>query len=646
MDFFTSQEASRRRTRRLLMIFALACVLIMMAVVVVIGALFAAADGTLEWLLSDPFGWLRANASLVIATAIITLAVIGLSSAYRSARLSTGGGDIARALGGTEIAHDTTDPLRLRLRNVVEEMAIAAGVPVPETFVLENEGGINAFAAGFAPGDAAVAVTRGCLEQLNREELQGVVAHEFSHILNGDMRLNIRLMGILFGILVIGLLGRMLLHGGRLGAVRMSTGRRGGGGGGGAALILVGGLALVVIGSIGVLFGRLIRAGVSREREFLADASAVQFTRSNQGIAGALKKIGGLDDGSHLTATDTEEVGHMLFARGNRAYRNLFATHPPLEQRLAALGVCVSATPGAGTRQASAAMTDDTRVSGFAAGGVSAQVGQFDASHVAYAESLRERLPEVLADAAHSRESAPLLVLALLMHSAAAVRARQLAMLAGQLGKARCQRVESLASLVAQQGRTMRLPLLDIAFVSFKERPEGELRFYQSLARRLADTSGEVELFEYCLLKLLELYLDQARAPASAQADRVGAQAGRRAVADLLLIIAQHGGGDAQAAEQAYQAGAEGFREALGQAVKLPDFAQVSDWQPRLDAALLAAAGLPGSIQRATVTALAAVITHNDHVSVAELELLRVVCAALECPLPPQLPRAGDEQVT
>ncbi|MCC5869839.1 MAG: M48 family metalloprotease [Gammaproteobacteria bacterium] len=646
MDFFTSQEASRRRTRRLLMIFALACVLIMLAVVMVVAALFAAADGTLGWLLEDPPAWIRTNASLVIVTALITLAIIGLSSAYRSARLSTGGGDIARALGGTEIAHDTTDPLRLRLRNVVEEMAIASGVPVPETFVLENEGGINAFAAGFAPGDAAVAVTRGCLEQLNREELQGVVAHEFSHILNGDMRLNIRLMGVLFGILVIGMLGRMLLHGGRFGAVRVRTGRSGSSGGGGAALILVGGLALVVIGSIGVLFGRLIRAGVSRQREFLADASAVQFTRSNQGIAGALKKIGGLTEGSHLTATDTEEVGHMLFARGNRAYRNLFATHPPLEQRLAALGVSATAAAGAGARQASAAMSDDTPVSGFAAGGVSAQVGQFDAGHVAYAGALRERLPTGLADAAHSRESAPLLLLALLMHRSAAIRARQLAMLAGQLGEARCRRVESLAELVAQQGRAMRLPLLEMAFVSFKERPDGELRFYQGLARRLADASGEVELFEYCLLKLMELYLEQARAPSRAQAARVGAQAGRRAVADLLLIIAQKGGNDAQTSEQAYRAGVAAFREALGRAPDLPDYMPVSDWQPRLDAALLAAAGLPEAIRRATVTALACVITHNNHVSVAELELLRVVCAALECPLPPQLPRAGSEQVT
>ncbi len=645
MDFFTSQEASRRRTRRLLMVFALACVLIMVAVVVVVSALFAAADGTLEWLLVEPTTWLRANASLVLATALITLAVIGLSSAYRSARLSTGGGDVARALGGTEIAHDTTDPLRMRLRNVVEEMAIASGVPVPETFVLEGEGGINAFAAGFAPGDAAIAVTRGCLEQLDREELQGVVAHEFSHILNGDMRLNIRLMGILFGILVIGMLGRMLLHGGRFGAVRVGAGRRSGNGGGAAALVLIGGLALVVIGSIGVLFGRLIRAGVSRQREFLADASAVQFTRNNRGIAGALKKIGGLTEGSHLTATDTEEVGHMLFARGNAAFRNLFATHPPLEQRLAALGVTVSTAASAEPARSSAAWGDDTPVSGFAAAGVSAQVGQFDAEHVAYAEGLRARLPAPLADAAHSREAAPLLVLALLLHGTRGVRARQIAMLAGQLGEARCRRVESLARLIDEQGRAARLPLLDIAFVTFKERPEGELRFFKGLAHRLADTSGEVELFEYCLLKLLELYLDQARAPARAQAPRVSAQAGQRAVAELLQIVAQHGGDDERAARQAYAVGAQAYEDALGRALKLPEYTPVSDWQPRLDAALLAAAGLPAPYRRATVTALASVITHDHEVIVAELELLRVVCAALEWPLPPQLPRAGDEQV-
>jgi Zn-dependent protease with chaperone function len=646
VDFFSAQDASRRTTRRLLLVFALACTLIMIAVVAVIATLVAATDGTVDWLWRDPWAWAGEHVTLIGITALITLATIGIASAYRTARLSQGGGDVARALGGTEIAPDTQDPLRLRLRNVVEEMAIASGLPVPEIYVLENEAGINAFAAGFSPADAAVAVTRGCLEQLDRDELQGVVAHEFSHILNGDMRLNIRLMGVLFGILVIGLLGRMLLHGGRIGTLRSRTSRRGGGGGGAAALILVGGLALMLIGSIGVLAGRLIRAGVSRQREFLADASAVQFTRNNAGIAGALRKIGGLDSGSHLTATDSEEVAHMLFARGGAAFRNLFATHPPLAQRLAALGDSRgTAASGDMPRAARQATAGDARVAGFSASGVSAAVGQFDADHVAYAHALREGLPAALVDAAHSRESAPLLVLALLLHETPQVRERQLALLDTQLGQARSERLAVLAELTAGQGRTRRLPLLDIAFPAFKERPANQLAFHLQLATRLAETSGDIELYEYCLLKLIALYLAQAQAPARSQAPRTGTSAGHEAVATLLAVVAMKGGHDAQTARRAYEEGCRAYEEKLGKQVSLSAYKPRTDWHSRLDAALEAAAGMPSALRRAAVSGLAAAITHDDHVSIAELELLRVVSAALECPLPPQLSLEVSEQV-
>ncbi|MBK7012076.1 MAG: M48 family metallopeptidase [Xanthomonadales bacterium] len=257
----------------------------------------------------------------ILATSLGVIAVIGLATLYRISTLRGGGSAVARQLGATPIAVDTTDFAYRRLRNVIEEIAIASGVPVPEIFVLEQETAINAFASGYSPADAAVTVTRGCLDKLTREELQGVIAHEFSHLLNGDMRLNIRLIGVAFGILVLAIIGRKIAQ-----TTADSRARDGG-------LIIAFGIALLAVGYIGVFFARIIKASISRQREFLADASAVQFTRQTDGIAGALKKIGGLSDGSRLTSHDGEEVAHMLFGDGV-GYSALFATHPPLVDRI------------------------------------------------------------------------------------------------------------------------------------------------------------------------------------------------------------------------------------------------------------------------------------------------------------------------
>ena len=226
-----------------------------------------------------------------------TLALIGGGSLYRVASLAGGGHSVAEMMGGRPLSSQTTDPDERKILNVVEEMAIAAGTPVPPVYLLEQEDGINAFAAGYAPGDAVIGVTRGCIQDLTRDELQGVIAHEFSHILNGDMRLNIRLIGALYGILLISMTGWIIF---RSTAYGNSYGSRRDGDRRGSNPWPLVGLALYVLGYIGVFFGNLIKAAVSRQREFLADASAVQFTRNPDGIAGALKKIGALAEGSRV----------------------------------------------------------------------------------------------------------------------------------------------------------------------------------------------------------------------------------------------------------------------------------------------------------------------------------------------------------
>src|SRR5690554_5144476 len=373
MNFFEQQAQARRSTTRLVVLFAMAVVGIVLAIDLAVAAV------------AGP------NWGLLAFTTLATLAVIGLGSLYRLASLRGGGDSVALQFGGTPVPQDTTDASLRRLRNVVEEISIASGVPVPSLYVLENEAAINAFAAGYSPDDAAVAVTRGALDRLNRDELQGVIAHEFSHILNGDMRLNIRLMGVLFGILVLALIGRKIIEGSR------GRGSRGAGG------VLVAALGLMVVGYIGLFFARLIKAGVSRRRESLADASAVQFTRQTAGLAGALKKIGGYEAGSYLRAADPEEVSHMLFSPGARL-ASLFATHPPLTERIRALDpsfreedyvrvgftdqrAAAAAEPASGAQAFAAAAA--APVAGRRSDSIAASMGRPDASQVALAQSLR-----------------------------------------------------------------------------------------------------------------------------------------------------------------------------------------------------------------------------------------------------------------
>ncbi len=237
--------------------------------------------------------------------------------------MSAGGSAVAESLDGRLIASNTNDPDERKLLNVVEEMSIASGVPMPKVYVLDNEDGINAFAAGHTPSDAAVAVTRNCMTKLSRDELQGVIGHEFSHILNGDMRLNIRLIGILFGIFCIATIGRILLY------TRSSNSRD-------KNPLPIIGLLLLVIGSLGVFFGRLIQAAVSRQREFLADASSVQFTRNPAGLSGALQKIGGY--GSLMESPHASDASHLFFASGlTDSFFGAMATHPPLDARIRAI---------------------------------------------------------------------------------------------------------------------------------------------------------------------------------------------------------------------------------------------------------------------------------------------------------------------
>jgi Zn-dependent protease with chaperone function len=640
VDFFARQEQSRRTTRYLVVLFSLAFLACALATATVIAFLFELLprlDTPLLSTTADQFGP-HANIGAFLGIMGGTMALMGIASAYRSATLARGGAGVARMLGGTEVQADTTDPLHRRLLNVVEEMSIASGVPVPDVFVLEAEPGINAFAAGLQPSDAAVAVTRGALERLNRAELQGVIAHEFSHILNGDMRLNQRLLGFSFGILVLALAGRWML--------RSSTYmRRGRDRSGSAALAL--GVALTVIGAIGVFFSRLIKAAVSRQRETLADASAVQFTREPSALAGALKKIGGYT--ATLSSADSEEVAHMLFGTGSNAFRGWFATHPPLVERIRALepGFDAAQFPRADAVPPQAQTWQDrlrTQELGASAAAGAAEpiierAGRIESASVGVA--LRNALPEALDHAAHSHESSLLLILAMACNPHDAEHERQLRLIEQRLGTQRAALWLRLQRELERLDPRLRLPLLELSIPALKQRPDEQLAFLFDLLQQLSSMHSEYSLFDFVLPRVLDAYLGGRASAHLRRAARHSSLSDTQAADQLLQAVAAFGHDDAQTAHAAYAAGIAALGQAPGTATAVALPVADGDLLHALDRALARLALRHTRGKRALLEAVLATIRFDRQIRTEELELFRAIAATLDCPMPPLLPPAA-----
>ena len=639
MNFFDAQDRARRSTRWLVIVYVIATALIVAGVTLVVAVAFHMVGET-----GRP-----ADPSILVATAILaTLLIIG-ATVYKTARLSSGGGRVAIDMGGTLVPADVHDPLRRRLRNVIEEMAIASGVPVPEIYVLEQEMSINAFAAGFTPGDAAIAVTRGTLEILDRDELQGVIAHEFSHILNGDMRLNIRMMGVLFGIMVLGIIGRLILRSGYYSGLASSRRNRN------APVIMIVGLGLAVLGWIGLFCARLVKAAVSRQREFLADASAVQFTRQSEGIASALKKIGGYTAHSYIRSTDPEEVSHMLFAGGISRLTSLFATHPPLIERIQALDpgfreddypVVAEQMRSGATRHASGEGQARGLVEEQAAAGTRAEqrtlpasipdaVARPDPQQLAFAGQLRRSIPSEIYAAAHSPEQAWVLALALALDLNTLHAERQLRFVDEQLGVERGQQVRRYFGQISKIGAVYRLPILEIAFPALKRRPVPQLEYLLELVRRLIELDGEVDLYEYCFFRVLTNSLEQAEDPSGRRKRRRSTKkAVRQAAIDLLRTVARHGHSSAEARASAFRAGAAEFGQWASDAEYGDETLQTV---PVLDRSLTVLARTNSAGRKSLLQAVGKTVSHDGKMSVPEAELLRAICASLDCPLPPIL---------
>ncbi|MEO6244802.1 MAG: M48 family metallopeptidase, partial [Opitutaceae bacterium] len=526
--------------------------------------------------------------------------------------------------------------------NVVEEMSIASGTPMPAVYVLDEEPAINAFAAGLTTNDAVVAVTRGTLEKLNREELQGVIGHEFSHILNGDMRLNLRIAATIFGILVLGLAGRGILWSLRYARVRSREKN----GGGIVVAMLAAGLALLIVGYVGYFFGRLIQAAVSRQREFLADASAVQFTRNPGGLSGALKKIGGYALGSSLQSGKSAAIGHFFFAQGFRSnFGGLWATHPPLAERIRAIDpqfdgkmfdppevVDVGRESFVTAGLAPARPAPPRSLPTSAAPNAVAAIGSLTPAQIAGAQAILDATPDRLRLAAQTTSEARLLAFGLLLDDDPAVRAKQRTLIGTKNGAETLRQLAALEPDLQRLRSEHKLPLLQIALPALRQIPAASLDAFLETLDDLVHADEHVSPLEFALQKMLTRALALGQKPGAAVVQIHSFNAVTAEISVVLSALAHASTADATSAAQAFAAGAAQLQLVEAQLKFVPAAASTL---ATLDNALdqLAVASLP--IKHRTLVAASHVVIADGQLLPAEGELLRAIAVALDLPMPP-----------
>jgi Zn-dependent protease with chaperone function len=668
-DFFDRQDEAHKKTGRLIALFVLAVALIILSIYAAFTAIIVAATKHHGVQVNQVV-----DIGRFVGVSAIVLIVILSGSLYKIAALREGGSAVARLLGGEPLDPGTVDLAERRLLNVVEEMALASGVPVPTVYILSAEHSINAFAAGFDPSNAVIAVSRGCLDYLTRDELQGVIGHEFSHILNGDMRLNVRLIGVLHGILLIGLIGYTII---RYGGSSSSSSRRSSDDkkDSGTQIFLLG-LALLIIGYVGVFFGRLIKAAISRQREFLADASSIQFTRNPEGIGGALKKIGGLAEGSRIENANAEQACHMFFGQGVSAWLEALATHPPLVTRIrridpnfdgrfpevVPLDAAQADAPTRGVAHVGRGpeflrRAVSTAVLGGMAEGPSsaepfialnsqaavASVGAPTEEHVAYADDLLASLPAPVLAAARDPFAARALVYALLLDSANNVRQAQLAHLDQHDAEGTLAEVLKLEPIIGELGAHAQIPIVDLALPALRRLSPPQYSTFRANIDTLTAADQQLSLFEFVLRRMLLRHLDRHfgnRTPAKVRYSSIGQVANDAAlVLSVLAYVGQESDADAG---RAFEAGARRLGNA-GSALSLLDKGACS--LAALDRVLDRLADGSPTVKRGVLDASTACIAADGRVSLEEGELLRAIADALDCPMPPLVGAAVPNEV-
>ena len=663
MDFFERQRQAKKKTGVLVFLFCVAVLLISLLNFLIIAAVIPLAGrnkGELDFsTLQDPM--------LALWVVLGTFVIICLASLFRKSQLSGGGSSIASMMGGRLVNMATTDPDEQKLMNVVEEMAIASSVPMPEVYVMDGEKGINAFAAGSTVDDAVIGVTDGCMRRLQRDELQGVIAHEFSHILNQDMRLNFHLVAVVFGLLVLALLGRLMMEIGF-----NSSGRRSSKEGGGAGVLIgISGAAIMASGYLGVFMGNLIKSAVSRQREYLADSSAVQFTRNPEGLSGALKKIGALSSASRLVSPHADEASHMFFGNGMRkSWFSITSTHPPLLERILLLepsfdgdysevkfderrsptakskaskqqplpGITI---PGVGDTLGQAlppvvmglAAVGQAQVEVVSAGTIADSIGNPTPEHVDFAAALLKSLPEAVREAARDTHDACALIFALLLDKRdEAVRQKQLGQVKDLFGDQMAKATLKLSGDVAKLDPRAKLPVADLAIGALRRMAREQFDYFTHLLETLAAADEQIDLFEFSLSKLVIRHLEpnflkERKKPAQVYSlKRFGHEC-----SVLISSLACTAGSDAETMQTAYQAGAAH----LAAATKLNQLPAAECGLQELDQSLVALVGVGPNLKRQLIEAAAATVSADGYLQIQEAELLRAISDSLNCPMPP-----------
>ncbi|MGR2740269.1 M48 family metallopeptidase [Billgrantia sp. Q4P2] len=624
MDFFGAQERARRLTVWLVVLLFMAVVGMIGAAVVVVALAMALLDGGQAG--ADPLA--RALDPLLLGgVALGVLLVVAAGSLVRHLQLRAGGPAVAEALGGRALNGDTRDPDERRLLNVVEEMAIAAGLPVPAVYLLD-EPGINAFAAGHTPQNAAIGVTRGAIRCLTRDELQGVIAHEFSHVLHGDMRLNMRLIALLYGILVIGLVGRMLLRGT---AVRHVA--RGARQNNGRAVLLGAGLALMLVGFIGTLCGNLIKAAVSRQREFLADASAVQYTRNPAGLADALKRVAAHAHGSELRATRAEEFSHLYFSRGLPGLRGLTATHPPLTTRIRRLEpewdgrlpeprAASEAVAETGSRERAAPVRPAQAAA--LTGALALRVGEPRGEDLQQARGALAGIDPVLLEAAHDPYAARAVIYGILMGAEPSSRARQREALVEAALPDVLAELDRLEKPLAEVRPGQRLALIELCLPLLRQLSVAQYARFRDCLERMMAAEHDPGALQWALHRLVVVGSEGA----------VHHRGRRQTLAQLEAPVARLLSSLALAGSDDETRAAKAFREAADTLGLSMTFHSQPAAPHELDWALERCRQLGDDERARLLDAMAQCVAHDGHVSAREAELLRAVAWSLGCPLP------------
>lgn len=650
MNFFEAQDSARRSTTLLILLFVLAIAfLLALSNFLIFEFLYFVEYETLTLSLSQLNLVFDPDLSTVLCAAIILFICLG--SVYKLLQLSAGGSVIAQHLGGVIIPRSSGDPLHKKILNIVEEMAIASGTPVPQVYIL-NEQGINAFAAGWKTTNAVIGITQGALERLTRDELQGVIAHEFSHIFNGDMRLNIRLIAILHGILMIGMLGRMILRSMRF--VRTSRNSKNGQ----AVLVIFGiGAALAVVGYSGTFFGNWIKSLISRQREYLADASAVQFTRSSEGIANALKKIGGAIPGSALLAASVDEYSHAYFAKGDTGALSLFSfsTHPPLKQRILRIEpgwdgkyFFDERKPRRGNDIEKQLAAEEKRKKAFAASaGIVAgmevaindamnaldNIGDVAKEQVDAAHAWHRKLPDAVLAHAENPYGAQALILALLISENAEIKKQQYDVLNKVIGELHANNVKQVQQDVTELAGSQTLSLIDLTLPTLREMTVEQYQRFKLCLQQLIKADKKVDLREWIIQRVVVQHLDEQYGYRKKPVAKYFVLGSAKYASELMLsLLAYLEHKDPHQARQAFDdarssVGAGALTLLPKEAISLDSMNQAMDELEFLKPPL----------KKRFLQACVNCIAHDGKVTIQAYELTRAIASCLDCPMPPVL---------